>query len=226
MKAQKTETQCCIAGGGPAGMMLGLLLARAGIDVIVLEKHRDFLRDLRGDTIHPSTLEVMHELGMLEGLLQRPHQEVNELAARVGDGSYKIADLSHLPCRCKFIALMPQWDFLNFLAEQGKRYPTFELLMESAVEGLMESDGKCVGIKVRTPAGIVEVGADLTIGADGRHSTVRAQAGLKSIELGAPMDVLWFRVHRRPDDSNQALGRFAAGRIMVMVNRGDYWQCG
>src|SRR5271170_794344 len=168
MTSVPDDCTCVIAGGGPAGMMLGLLLARAGIDVTVFEKHADFLRDFRGDTIHPSTLEVMHELGMLEGLLERPHQEVSELAVRIGDGVYKVGDLSHLPCRCKFIAFMPQWDFLNFLAAQGKRYPTFKLRMESAVEGLLEANGQCVGVKVRTPVGIVEIGADLIVGADGR----------------------------------------------------------
>ena len=220
------NTRCCIAGGGPAGMMLGLLLARAGIDVIVLEKHGDFLRDFRGDTIHPSTLEVMHELGMLDELLKRPHQEVSQLAVMVGDEVYKVGDLSHLPCRCKFIAFMPQWDFLNFLAEQGKQFAPFHLQMESAAEGLLNANGRCVGVKVRTASGLAEIKAELVIGADGRHSTVRAQAGLESIELGAPMDVLWFRVERKRGDPEQTLGRFAAGRIVIMINRGDYWQCG
>ena len=220
------NTRCCVVGGGPAGMMLGLLLARAGIEVIVLEKHADFLRDFRGDTIHPSTLEVMYELGMLDELLKRPHQKVSELAVGVGDELYKVGDLSHLPCRCKFIAFMPQWDFLNFLAEQGKQFAPFHLQMESAAEELLEVNGRCVGVSVRTPSGLVEIKAEIVIGADGRHSTVRAQAGLESSELGAPMDVLWFRVQRKADDPEQTLGRFAAGRIVIMINRGAYWQCG
>jgi 2-polyprenyl-6-methoxyphenol hydroxylase-like FAD-dependent oxidoreductase len=220
------QTQCCIVGGGPAGMMLGLLLARAGIDVAVLEKHADFLRDFRGDTIHPSTLEVMHEIGLLEEFLKRPHQEVAELAARVAGRDYKVADFSHLSCRCKFIALMPQWDFLNFLALEGKRYAGFHLHMESNVEELIQAGGRCTGVRAATPSGPVQVKADLVIGADGRHSTIRSSAALEIVELGAPMDVLWFRVRRGPGESWQALGRVSAGRLVIMINRGDYWQCG
>jgi 2-polyprenyl-6-methoxyphenol hydroxylase-like FAD-dependent oxidoreductase len=207
-------------------MMLGLLLARAGADVIVLEKHADFLRDFRGDTIHPSTLEVMRELGLLDEFLLRPHQEVTELEARVGDRDYKVADFSHLPCHCKFIALMPQWDFLNFLVEQGKRYPGFHLHMESAAEELLQAGGRYVGVNAVTASGALQVNADLIVGADGRHSTVRARASLEIVELGAPMDVLWFRVRRQPGASAQALGRVSAGRLVVMINRGGYWQCG
>jgi 2-polyprenyl-6-methoxyphenol hydroxylase-like FAD-dependent oxidoreductase len=222
---ETTHARCCIAGGGPAGMMLGFLLARAGVDVIVLEKHADFFRDFRGDTIHPSTLEVVHELGLLEDFLKRPHQELRELRGWVGDAIVPVADFSHLPTRCKFIALMPQWDFLDFLARHGRKYPTFRMRMQTEVTDLIEAGGRVAGVRARTPNGALEVRADLTVGADGRHSTVRAKAGLEVIDLGAPMDVLWLRLSQRPGDPKQSMGRFEAGHVFVMIDRGDYWQC-
>jgi 2-polyprenyl-6-methoxyphenol hydroxylase-like FAD-dependent oxidoreductase len=218
-------TRCCIAGGGPAGIMAGLLLARAGIDVIVLEKHADFLRDFRGDTIHPSTLEVMGELGLLEEFLKRPHQELREIGAMILDQRVALADFSHLPGRAPFIALMPQWDFLDFLAGQAQRYPGFHLRMESEVTGLLEQGDRIVGAHVDSPGGQYEVRCDLIIGADGRGSTVREQAGLVVEDLGAPIDVLWMRLSRQPDDPSQALGYLAQGHFLVLLNRGDYWQC-
>jgi 2-polyprenyl-6-methoxyphenol hydroxylase-like FAD-dependent oxidoreductase len=217
--------RCCIAGGGPAGMMLGVLLARASVEVVVLEKHADFLRDFRGDTVHPSTLEAMHELGWLEDLLERPHQEVPEIAGQIGNERVTIADFSHLPTRCRFIALMPQWEFLDFLAERGRRYPAFHLQMEAEVVGLLEQDGQVVGVTATTPRGRLDVRAALTVAADGRHSIVRAHAGLKVEELGAPIDVLWLRLSRRPDDPPQTLGYLRGGHVFVMLQRGDYWQC-
>jgi 2-polyprenyl-6-methoxyphenol hydroxylase-like FAD-dependent oxidoreductase len=219
------HARCCIAGGGPAGVMLGFLLARAGVDVIVLEKHADFFRDFRGDTIHPSTLEVVHELGLLEDFLTRPHQELRELRGWVGDAMVPVADFSHLPTRCKFVVLMPQWDFLDFLARHGRKYPTFRMRMQAEVTGLIEEGGRVVGVRARTPNGALEVRADLTIGADGRHSTVREQAGLEIIDLGAPMDVLWMRLSQRPGDPKESMGRFESGHVFVMIDRGDYWQC-
>jgi len=207
-------------------MMLGLLLARAGVDVLVLEKHADFLRDFRGDTIHPSTLEVMHELGMLEDFLALPHQQVRELSAQVGDARVPVADFTHLPTRCKFVAFMPQWDFLDFLAARAARYPSFRLRMRAEVAGLLEESGRVVGVEVTTPEGRYQVRADLVVGADGRHSTVRERAGLEVRELGAPMDVLWFRLSRSPSDPLESMGRFDAGRIFVLINRDTYWQCG
>jgi 2-polyprenyl-6-methoxyphenol hydroxylase-like FAD-dependent oxidoreductase len=198
--ASATTARCCIAGGGPAGMMLGLLLARAGVDVLVLEKHADFLRDFRGDTIHPSTLEVMHELGFLDRFLALPHERVYRLSARVGDVTLPIADFDHLPARCRFIAFMPQWDFLNFLAEEGRRYATFRLWMRAEVTGLLEESGRVTGLDMRTPDGARAVRASLVVAADGRSSLVRERAGLPVDVLGAPMDVLWFRLTRRPDD--------------------------
>jgi 2-polyprenyl-6-methoxyphenol hydroxylase-like FAD-dependent oxidoreductase len=226
MTESAIEVRCAIAGGGPAGMMLGLLLARAGVDVVVLEKHADFLRDFRGDTIHPSTLELVHELGLLDEFLRLPHQEVRVLNAQVGEFKLPFADFSRLPTRCKFIAIMPQWDFLNFLAERAARYPGFRLRMRAEVTELIEDAGRVVGLRARTPDGPLEVRADLVIGADGRGSVVRDRAGLHVMELGAPMDVLWFRLSRRPGDPEETTGRFDPGRIFVMINRGEQWQCG
>jgi len=223
---QTISTRCCIAGGGPAGMMLGLLLARAGIDVVVMEKHADFLRDFRGDTIHPSTLELMGELGLLDQFLTLPHQELRGLAAQVGDTVVRIADFSHLPTRCRFIAMMPQWDFLNFLVDQGSRYPTFSLKMRTEVTGLIEERGRVVGVRAATPEGSLDVKAALVVAADGRHSTLRQAAGLPFDEFGAPMDVLWFRISRRATDHADTMGRFDPGRVFVMINRGEHWQCG
>jgi 2-polyprenyl-6-methoxyphenol hydroxylase-like FAD-dependent oxidoreductase len=226
MATDKVTVRCCIAGGGPAGIMLGLLLARAGVDVLVLEKHADFLRDFRGDTIHPSTLEVLHELGLLEELLKLPHTKAPRLNAHIGGLGLTMADFTHLPTKCRFLVFMPQWDFLNFLAGQGAGYPKFRLLMQTEVTGLIEEAGNIVGLRATTPDGPLEVRADLVVGADGRNSVVRAQAGLKVHELGAPMDVLWFRLSRRSGDPEEPMGRFDAGRIFIMLNRDDYWQCG
>ncbi len=225
MAVETTTTTCAVAGGGPAGMMLGFLLARAGIDVVVLEKHADFLRDFRGDTIHPSTLEVMYELGLLDDFLKRPHQELRELAGQIGDERIIIADFSHLPTHCHFVALMPQWDFLDFLAEHARRYPSFHLRMQARVTDLIMEQGRVLGLHAETPEGPLEVKADLVVGADGRRSDVRARAGLNVEDFGSPMDVLWFRLSKRPDDGEQTLGRIQAGVVFVTLDRGDYWQC-
>jgi 2-polyprenyl-6-methoxyphenol hydroxylase-like FAD-dependent oxidoreductase len=218
-------TKCCIVGGGPAGMMLGFLLARAGVNVVVLEKHADFFRDFRGDTIHPSTLELMAELGLLDEFLKLPHQKVDRLTALIGAERVRMIDLTHLPTRCKYIALMPQWDFLNFLAAQGKRYPTFDLRMSAEATDLIEEGGRVVGLRPTTPDGELSIRADLVVGADGRHSTVREKAGFKSDDYGAPMDVLWFRLTHKESDDAETFGHFEAGAMMIMLNRGDYWQC-
>lgn len=223
-----TETRhvtCAIAGGGPAGLMLGYLLARAGVSVLVVEKHADFLRDFRGDTIHPSTLEVMGELGLLDRFLALPHQKVERLAAVFGGTRLKIADFSKLKVRCPYIAMMPQWDFLNFLAAEAQRYPTFSIRMQAEATDFIVDDGAVAGIRVSTPQGPLSVRAQLVVGADGRNSVLRDKSGLDVVELGAPMDVLWFRLSRRPDDTAETQGRFEAGRIFIMLNRGDYWQC-
>jgi 2-polyprenyl-6-methoxyphenol hydroxylase-like FAD-dependent oxidoreductase len=218
-------TTCCIAGGGPAGVMLGFLLARAGVKVAVLEKHADFFRDFRGDTIHPSTLELMFELGLIDQFLQLPHNKVDHMTVLIGAERINAVDLTHLPTRCKYIALMPQWDFLNFIAAQGKRYPTFDLHMSTEATGLIEAGGRVVGLVAKGPDGEVSIRADLVVGCDGRHSTVREKAGLKSDDYGAPMDVLWFRLSRKDSDESETFGHFEAGAMMIMLNRGDYWQC-
>ncbi|NGZ11010.1 MAG: FAD-dependent oxidoreductase [Nitrospira sp. LK70] len=220
------SVQCCIAGGGPAGMMLGLLLARAGVSVLVLEKHEDFLRDFRGDTLHPSTLEIMHELGLLDRFLQLPHQKVSRINARFGDLEFTVADFSHLPTQCRYVAFMPQWDFLNFLVEVGSRYPGFHVQMSAEVTELIESGGSVVGLRAQTETGPLVVRATLVVGADGRDSIVRKKAGLSVEKFGAPMDVLWFRLPRKAEDPVDPMGRFEAGRIFIMLNRGAYWQCG
>ena len=207
-------------------MMAGLLLARAGVSTLVLEKHADFLRDFRGDTIHPSTLELMRELGILEEFLQRPHQQVSRLIAQFGDFPVTIADFTHLPTRCKFLALMPQWDFLDFLARRAMRYPGFQLEMRAEATELIEEAGRVAGVRGITPAGPLEVRADLVVAADGRSSVLRERAGLSVEDLGAPMDVLWFRLSRRPQDPMATMGRFDIGRIFVLINRGEHWQCG
>jgi 2-polyprenyl-6-methoxyphenol hydroxylase-like FAD-dependent oxidoreductase len=226
MAADPLSVRCCIVGGGPAGMVLGLLLARAGVDVLVLEKHGDFLRDFRGDTIHPSTLEVMHELGLLDDLLKLPHQPVREIRAAIGEHEIPVADFSHLPTHCRFVALMPQWDFLNFLSERARRYPSFKLRMRAEVTDIVEAGDRVVGVRATTQEGPLEVRADLVIAADGRHSVVRQHAGLTVEAFGAPMDVLWFALTRRPDDPVEPVGRFDSGAIFIMLNRTDQWQCG
>ena len=218
-------TTCAIAGGGPAGVMLGFLLARAGVPVVVLEKHIDFFRDFRGDTVHPSTLEVIHELGLLDAFLKVPHQKIDRLSLQFGDTNIALADLTHLPTHCKFVALMPQWDFLNFLAAQGKRYKSFDLHMQTEATDLIEEGGRIVGLRARAPDGTLTIRAALVVGCDGRHSTVRERAGLQSDDYGAPMDVLWFRMTREAGDPGDIFGHIEAAKLMIMLNRGDYWQC-
>jgi 2-polyprenyl-6-methoxyphenol hydroxylase-like FAD-dependent oxidoreductase len=224
--AEKLQTCCVIAGGGPAGAMAGYLLARAGVPVIVLEKHADFFRDFRGDTIHPSTLELMYELGLLEEFIKQPHQEVRELRAVINGQTVPIADFTKLPTRCKFIAFMPQWDFLNFLSMHAKAFPSFRLLMQHEVVDLIFEHQRVVGVRVKTPGGELEICADLVIGADGRHSIVQARAGLPRQEFGVPIDVLWMRISKKQDDPQQSFGFFHRGRLLVLLDRGDYWQCG
>jgi 2-polyprenyl-6-methoxyphenol hydroxylase-like FAD-dependent oxidoreductase len=224
--ADDFSTTCLIAGGGPAGMMCGYLLARAGVDVIVLEKHADFLRDFRGDTVHPSTLQVMHELGLLEDFLKRPHQEITHAGGQIGNRRVNLADFTHLPTRCKFIAFMPQWDFLDFLAEKAKALPNFRLMMETEATDLLREGARVTGVVARTNDGECRIAAHLTIGADGRHSVLRERSGLQVMDLGAPIDVLWMRLKHRPGDENNAvLGHIEAGQVLVMLYRGDYWQC-
>jgi 2-polyprenyl-6-methoxyphenol hydroxylase-like FAD-dependent oxidoreductase len=206
-------------------MMLGFLLARAGVPVTVLEKHPDFLRDFRGDTVHPSTLEIMHELGLLDEFLMLPHSQVDHVSMQIGADVIAIGDFSTLPVHCKFIALMPQWDFLNFLAKHGKRYPAFDLRMRAEATDLIEEGGRVAGLRARTPDGELEIHADLVVGCDGRHSTVRQRAGFEVEDIGAPMDVMWFRLSRQSNDGDEVVGHIESGRMLVMLNRSDYWQC-
>jgi 2-polyprenyl-6-methoxyphenol hydroxylase-like FAD-dependent oxidoreductase len=219
------DTRCAIAGGGPAGIMLGFLLARAGIDVVVLEKWRDFLRDFRGDTIHPSTMQLMHELGLLDDFLKLPHSETKQIHAFIGGEDQMVADFTHLPVRCPFVAFVPQWDFLNFMADRAAAYPSFHLLMETEAVDLIQNNGRVAGLKTKSPAGQSEISAELVVGADGRHSTIRERSELQVADLGAPIDVLWFRVSQREGDPRQSLGRIDRGKMLVMLDRSDYWQC-
>ncbi|MFN2621218.1 MAG: FAD-dependent oxidoreductase [Chthoniobacterales bacterium] len=220
------RTRCVIVGGGPAGIMTGYLLARAGVEVVVLEKHGDFNRDFRGDTIHPSTLELMHELGLLEEFLRLPHQEVRELRAVMNGHVVPMADFSRLPTRCKFIAFMPQWDFLNFLASHAKKFPTFTLHMQHEATGLIVKSGRVIGVTARTPEGERAVRGDLVIGADGRHALTHTRGHFEIREFGVPIDVLWTRLSKRESDPAQSLGFFRQRRLLVLLDRGDYFQVG
>ena len=226
MASTLVETGCCVVGGGPAGMMLGYMLARRGVDVTVLEKHEDFFRDFRGDTVHPSTLEVLKELGLLEEFLKLPHQRVESLGVVLGDSTFRMADFRHVPMQCKFVALMPQWDFLNFISSHAKGLPTFQLLMQHEVVDLQRDGMRIAGVVARNDGQEVQVRADLVVGCDGRHSTTRSAAGLEVIEHGVPIDVVWFRLSRRPGDPAQVLGNVNYGKALILIDRSDYFQAG
>ena len=223
---ESSHTTCCIVGGGPAGVMTGYLLARAGVRVVVLEKHKDFFRDFRGDTVHPSTLDIFYELGLLDDFLKIPHQEMSTVGANFGGYAFTVADARHLPTHCKFVALMPQWDLLNFLAGRGRQFPGFDLRMEHEAIGLVTANGRVTGVQVRTPDGTAEITADLVIGCDGRHSIIRQAGHMQVVEIGVPIDALWFRISRKPADPEAALGNINYGKALVLISRGDYFQAG
>lgn len=220
------KTKIAIAGGGPAGMMLGLLLARADIDVVVVEKHGDFLRDFRGDTIHPSTLDIIDQLGFIREFLALPHTRAEKLHAEIGNTKVTIADFSWLPVKHRFIAFMPQWDFLNFLAGKAGQFNNFRLLMNAPVMGLVQQGGKVSGLRVETPGGPLTIEADLVVGADGRNSIIREKAGLEIQRFGVPTEVVWMRLSKQPGDPTETMGHAGPQQGFVLIDRGDYWQCG
>jgi 2-polyprenyl-6-methoxyphenol hydroxylase-like FAD-dependent oxidoreductase len=226
MPIETLETKCCVVGGGPAGMMLGYLLARGGVAVTVLEKHNDFFRDFRGDTVHPSTLDLLHELGLLEDFLKIPHQQLTSVGGVFGDFAFEAADFRYVPAYCRFVALMPQWDFLNFLSARARNFPAFDLRMQHQAVDLIRGAGRVTGVEAQTPNGTVRILADLVVGCDGRHSTTRKAAKLEVMETGAPIDVLWFRLSRKTNDPEQVLGNVNYGKALILINRGDYFQSG
>jgi 2-polyprenyl-6-methoxyphenol hydroxylase-like FAD-dependent oxidoreductase len=222
----RLRTTCLVVGGGPAGMMLAYLLARSGVRTLLVEKHGDFFRDFRGDTVHPSTTELMYELGVLEEFLRQvAHQKVEQLSIGFKGQTFDLVDFRHLPTACKYVVFMPQWDFLNFLADKAKRYPCFRLGMNTEVTGLLWEGDRVTGVTAQTGGGLLEIRADVTVACDGRWSVIRERSGLPVKEFPMPIDVLWFRLPRA-DSAPETLGYLGGGQIIIAINRGEYWQCG
>lgn len=226
MATRLLQAQCCIVGGGPAGLMLALLLARAGVEVVVLEKHADFLRDFRGDTIHPSTIDLLGRLGLKERFLELPHEEIRTLDVVVSGNRIRPVDFGRLRRGTRFLALMPQWDFLDFIAKEAARHPNFQLLMSTEVTGLLREGGRIVGVTANGPDGELRILADLTVAADGRESTVRRESGLVAREFGVAIDVLWFHLPVPPDPPPATLGYLDQHSMVLTIPRGDYYQSG
>ncbi len=222
----KVDYKCCIVGGGPAGIMLGYIMAKFGIEVVVLEKHKDFFRDFRGDTIHPSTMNILNQLGILEDFLKIPHDKTPKISAKFGNKEFTVADFTRLNILTPYIAFTPQWNFLNFLSEKGKELENFNLMMETKVVDLIKEDGNVIGVKAINPKGEISILSDLVVGTDGRHSITREKAQFKINNLGSSIDVLWFRVLKHKNDKKQAFIHANNGNLLILIDRNDYWQCG
>ena len=226
MKSIVERTLCVVVGGGPAGAVLSFILARNGVPVTLLEAHKDFDRDYRGDTLHPSILEIMDELGLADALLQLPHTKLHTLTTQTPNGPVKMGNFSHLKTKFPYIALMPQTRFLEFVTQEARRFSCFQLVMGARVDELIENNGIVEGVRYQGLDGMHEVHALLTVGTDGRYSQIRKLGGFQAVKSAPSLDLLWFRLPRRPDDPPGLMGRFGNGHVLIQLDRGDKWQCG